>query len=808
LIGLFLNTLVLRGDLSGNPPFRELLRRTRKTALDAYAHQDLPFEKLVNALQPERDLSRSPLFQVMFILQNEALLPMELAGLKLRALPVHSGAAKFDLTLSLEENADGLAGYVEYDTALFDAERITRMLGHFQALLDGIVADPQQRLSALPRLEDAERKQLLVEWNDTRADYPKDKCLHQLFEDQVQRAPEAVAVVFADEQLTYCQLNQRADRLAGELRGLGVGPEVRVALCVQRSLEMMVGLLGILKAGGCYVPLDPAYPKERLAFMLEDSQAPIVVTQDRLQAHFNFEASKLKLLCLDGPRFPLARTPHPSRVAQAGSNRPAASGKSKPTDLAYLIYTSGSTGQPKGVMVAHRNVINFFAGMDRLLGPDPGVWLAVTSISFDISVLELFWTLARGFKVILQTEEAGLPTAAFPLNHSGNGVRTQSLPEQILKHGVTHLQCTPSLARALVLAPESLPALRSLRRLLLGGEALPPSLAQQLHDLLPGRLYNLYGPTETTVWSAAHRVDYNDNTVPIGRPIANTEIYLLDRHQQLVPIGVPGELLIGGDGVARGYLNRPELTAEKFIRHPFNADPDARLYRTGDLARYRSDGAIEFLGRIDNQVKLRGHRIELGEIETVLARASGVREAVVALREDVPGDERLAAYLVTSPEHPPAIADLRHCLREKLPSHMIPSAFVVLDRLPLTPNGKVDRRKLPKPENRHPGLATSFVSPRTELEKAIAKIWQELLRVEKVGLHDNFFDLGGHSLLMTQVISRVREAFQVELPIRTFFESPTVAALGRVIEEMLVEEIQQLSDDEARSLAPSAGSTP
>src|SRR5258708_3428350 len=451
--------------------------------------------------------------------------------------------------------------------------------------------------------------------------------------------------------------------MAGELRGLGVGPEVRVALCVKGSVEMMVGLLGILKAGGCYVPLDPAYPKERLAFMLEDSQAPIVVTQYRLQAHLNFEASKLKLLCLDGPRSPLARTPQPSGVGQAGSNRPAASGKSKPTDLAYLIYTSGSTGQPKGVMVAHRNVINFFAGMDRLLGPDPGVWLAVTSISFDISVLELFWTLARGFKVILQPEEAGLPTAAFPRNHSGNEVRTPSLPEQILRHGVTHLQCTPSLARTSVLAPESLPALRSLRRLLLGGEALPPSLAQQLHDLLPGRLYNLYGPTETTVWSAAHRVDYIGNTVPIGHPIANTEIYLLDRHQQLVPIGVPGELLIGGDGVARGYLNRAELTADKLIRHPFSADPDTRLYRTGDRARYRSDGVIEFLGRIDNQVKLRGHRIELGEIETVLARASGVREAVVALREDVPGDERLAAYLVTSPEHPPAIADLRHCLR-------------------------------------------------------------------------------------------------------------------------------------------------
>jgi acyl-CoA synthetase (AMP-forming)/AMP-acid ligase II/acyl carrier protein len=423
-------------------------------------------------------------------------------------------------------------------------------------------------------------------------------------------------------------------------------------------------------------------------------------------------------------------------------------------------------------------------------------------------VLELFWTLARGFKVILQPEAAGLPTAALPRNHSGNGVRTQSLPEQILKHGVTHLQCTPSLARTSVMAPESLPALRSLRRLLLGGEALPPSLARQLHDLLPGRLYNLYGPTETTVWSAAHRVDYIGNTVPIGRPIANTEIYLLDRHQQLVPIGVPGELLIGGDGVARGYLNRPELTAEKFIRHPFNADPDARLYRTGDLARYRSDGAIEYLGRIDNQVKLRGHRIELGEIETVLARASGVREAVVALREDVPGDERLAAYLVASPEHPPAIADLRHFLREKLPSHMIPSAFVLLDRLPLTPNGKVDRRRLPEPENRHPGLETSFVSPRTELEKTIAKIWQELLRVNKVGLHDNFFDLGGHSLLMTQVISRVREAFQVELPVRRFFESPTIAALARLIEDMLVEEIQQMSDDEARSLAPSAGSSP
>ncbi len=778
LIGFFLNTLVLRGDLSGDPPFREWLRRVRQIALDAYAHQDLPFEKLVDALQPERDLSRSPLFQVMFILQNEPLQPMELAGLKLRALPVHSGTAKFELTLSLEENADGLAGFVEYDTELFDSERITRMLAHFQTLLEGIAADPQQRLSALPLLKDAERAQLLVEWNDTRADYPKDQCLHHFFEDQVQRAPEAVAVVFADQQLTYRELNQRADGLAAELRALGVGPDVRVALCVRRSLEMMVGLLGILKAGGCYVPLDPEYPKARLAFMLADSQAPVMVTQDRLQAHFKFEAPQLKLLCLDAPRFSHAPALHPAGVAQEESKRPAASGKSKPTDLAYLIYTSGSTGQPKGVMVAHRNVVNFFAGMDRVIGAEPGVWLAVTSISFDISVLELFWTLARGFKVILQPDEAGLSTAALPQSHRGKNGRAQSLPEQILRHGVTHLQCTPSLARTLVLAPESLPALRSLRRLLLGGEALPPSLAQQLHDLLPGRLYNLYGPTETTVWSAAHRLDQIGNPIPIGRPIANTEIYLLDRHQQPVPVGLPGELLIGGDGVARGYLNRPELTAEKFIRHPFRADPDARLYRTGDLARYRPDGAIEFLGRIDHQVKLRGHRIELGEIEAVLARASEVREAVVTLREDVPGDERLAAYLVASPERPPAIADLRRLLREKLPSHMIPSAFVFLDRLPLTPNGKVDRRKLPEPEKRHLASATAYVSPRTELEKTIAKIWQELLRVEKVGLHDNFFDLGGHSLLVVQAQARLRDALGVDLAVVTLFQYPTISSLA------------------------------
>ncbi|HLZ53309.1 MAG TPA: amino acid adenylation domain-containing protein, partial [Verrucomicrobiae bacterium] len=730
LVGFFLNTLVLRGDVSGDPTFPELLQRVRKTALAAYAHQELPFEKLVDTLQPARDLSRSPLFQVMFILQNEPLQSLELAGLKLTPLRVHSGTAKFDLMLSLEESAGGLGGFIEYNTDLFDAETVARLTGHYQMLLESVVVNAEQRLSQLSLLTEPERKQIFTDWNNSDTEFPRDKCIHQLFEDQAGRTPDAVALAFADDTLTYRELNERANQLAGELQKLGVGPDVRVGICVRRSLEMVVGLLGILKAGGCYVPLDPEYPKERLTFMLRDAQAPVLVTRTALHGHFKSEVSNLKLLFLDKI---LESKVRPNDEGQPASRftlhtpmltsglRPATSG-----NLAYVIYTSGSTGTPKGVMVTHRNVVNFFTGMDRVLGTKPGVWLAVTSISFDISVLELFWTLARGFKVVIQ-----------PDDDRGNGApadgQWRSLPEHILRHGVTHLQCTPSLAGTFLLAPESQAAVRSLDKLLLGGEALPVSLAKQLHEILRGELLNLYGPTETAVWSAAHRVEKVENPIPIGRPIANTQVYVLDKNLQPVPAGVPGEIFIGGEGVTRGYLNRPELTAEKFIRNPFSTEARATLYRTGDLGRWRENGTIEFLGRLDLQVKIRGHRIESGEIESVLARHPAVREAVVVAREDSPGDKRLAAYVVAASAAKPAATELRRFAREKLPEAMVPSVFVFLDRLPLTPNGKVNRRLLPAPETARPELETAYAAPRSGAENSIAQIWRELLRVERVG---------------------------------------------------------------------------
>jgi len=767
LVGFFLNTLVLRGDLSGDPTFRELLQRVRRTALAAYAHQDLPFEKLVDAVQPARDLSRAPLFQVMFVLQNEPLRPLELAGLKLTPIPVHSGTAKFDLMFSLEENADGLSGFIEYNTDLFDAGTIGRLIGHYQMLLENIAMDAEQRLSQLPLLTEPERKQLFADWNNTQADFSRDKCVHGLFEEQVLRAPDAVALVFEDEELTYRELNERADRLACELQKLGVGPDVRVGICVKRSPEMVAGLLGILKAGGCYVPLDPNYPRERLEFMLKDSQAPVLLTQTALREHFKFEIPNLKLLCLD--ELPESRTKN-DLIPNSALRTP------RSDNLAYVIYTSGSTGQPKGVMVTHRNVVNFFAGMDRVLGIKPGVWLAVTSISFDISVLELFWTLARGFKVIIQPDDDRA-------NHAPADGQWRSLPEQILRHGVTHLQCTPSLAGTLVLAPESQAATRSLDKLLLGGEALPVSLARQLRQSLRGDLLNMYGPTETTVWSAVHRVDQVENSIPIGKPIANTQVYILDKNLQPVPAGVPGEIFIGGEGVASGYLNRPKLTAEKFIRHPFSTDGTSRLYRTGDLGRWLAGGTVEFLGRVDHQVKIRGHRVELGEIETVLGAHPALRECVVAAREDSPGDKRLVAYVVVALDAKPSATELRRFAREKLPEAMVPSVFVFLDRLPLTPNGKVNRKALPTPEASRPELETAYLAPRSDSERTIAKIWQELLRVEKVGLHDNFFDLGGNSLLVVQAQARLREALGFDLPVVKLFQYPTVGSLASFLNE-------------------------
>ena len=788
LIGFFVNSLVLRTDLGGNPTFRELLTRVREVTLAAYAHQDLPFEQLVEELQPARSLSYTPLFQVIFALQNAAVMPsVELSGLSVTPLAVETGTAKFDLTVSMENTAQGLIGVLEYNTDLFDAATIARMAGHFQTLLEGIVANPSQRLADLPLLTKAQRHQLLVEWNHTTVDYPKDLCIHQLFEQQVEQTPDVVAVVFEQQQLTYRELNSRANQLAHYLQALGVGPDVLVGLCVERSLEMVVGVLGILKAGGAYVPLDPTYPFERLAFMLQDTQATVLLTQKRLVAGLPQQVAKVIYLDTDW-----------EFIEQESLETPI--GKVKAKNLAYVIYTSGSTGLPKGVMNTHQAVSNRLHWMQntyQLTAADRV--LQKTPFSFDVSVWEFFWPLLSGVRLVL----------ARPGGHQDSTYLVQLIAEM----EITTLHFVPSMLQLFLEEPR-LEACQCLKRVICSGEALPCQLQEHFFARLDAELYNLYGPTEAaidvTFWSCVR--ESHMRTVPIGRPIANTQIYILDSQMQPVPIGVPGELHIGGVGLACGYLNRPELTADKFIPNPFSHKSGARLYKTGDLAHYLPDGNIEFLGRIDHQVKLRGFRIELGEIEAVLSQHPAVRQTVVIVREDVSGDQRLVAYLVLHQETAPIINDLRRFLKQQLPEYMVPSAFVFLETLPLTSNGKVDRRALPSPDQTSLEMEETFVAPRTPLEEVLAVIWATVLRLERVGIHNNFFEIGGHSLLATQVISRVREAFYVELPLRNIFETPTIAGLAASMLQdpssrlkvektaQLLLRLAQLSDDKVRKM--------
>lgn len=636
-----------------------------------------------------------------------------------------------------------------YDGALFSEGAVPRILQQIQTILESMPACAQECISAVPLMTDSELRDLVLNRNSTQAEYRAGTCMHQWFEEQAQRTPDATAVVFHGQQLTYRELDERASRLAARLRDLGAAPDGIVAISVERSLEMIVGLLSILKSGAAYLPLDPAFPFERMQFILEDSRAPIVVTQEHLAARF--QDARVQVVNLrsvwDGP--PL---------------EPQASPLGDGHNLAYVIYTSGSTGKPKGVMIEHRQVSNFFAAMDHVIGPEPGVWLAVTSISFDISVLELFWTLARGFTVVLQAESEKLTSTG-----------DYSLAAQIRNYHVTHLQCTPSMARFLISSDEAVQSLRGLRKLMLGGEALPSGLVAKLREVVSGQIFNMYGPTETTVWSAVHRIVRDEAVIPIGQPVANTQIYILDAHLQPVPLGAPGELFIGGAGVARGYLNRPELTAEKFLPDPFRPGPSNRIYRTGDLARYRPDGDLEFLGRIDNQVKILGFRIEPEEIETILGQHPDVCVAAVVAREDVPGEKRLAAYLVTG-ERPVTLSELRKYAQHRLPAHMVPSAFVIKDSLPQTPNRKIDKKALtalPLPlAAPGPARATSAI-----LEETVVNIFKDALELETVSAHANFFDLGANSVVIAQVAIALQETLHREIPLTDLFKYPTISAL-------------------------------
>ncbi|WP_419183617.1 non-ribosomal peptide synthase/polyketide synthase [Scytonema hofmannii] len=766
LIGFFVNTLVLRADLSGNPGFNELLSRIRSMALSAYAYQDLPFEMLVEALQPERDLSHTPLFQVMFVLQNAPTSVVELTGLTVNSLPVEIATTKFDLTLSMENTPTGLVGGWEYNTDLFDSSTIERMIGHFVTLLEAIVANPTERIDQLPLLTPTEQQQLLVEWNDTRVDYPIDKCIHQLFEEQVARTPDAVAIVFEDQQLTYDELNSRANQLAHYLQSLGVKPDVLVGICVERSLSMVVGMLGILKAGGAYVPLDPAYPQERLGFMLYDAGVSVLVTQQHLVEQL--PEHNAQVVCLDT---------HWQLISLLNQKN-SISGV-QVSNLAYVIYTSGSTGQPKGVQISHNSVGNFLYAMQQRPGiTKQDILLGITTIAFDIAALEIFLPITVGARLVIARRE---------VTFDG-----RQLLDLLVKSQATLVQATPATWRLLLKANYQ----SSHLKILCGGEALPWELAHQLCTR-SASLWNLYGPTETTIWSSVYQVESKENLISIGRAIANTQFYVLDQNLQPVPVGIPGELHIGGAGLARGYLNRPDLTQQKFIPNPFRRSRGAgkqgsrgvkedqscseRLYKTGDLVRYRPDGNIEYLGRMDNQVKIRGFRIELGEIEALLSQHHHVQANCVIVREDTPGDLRLVAYIVPHTDHAPTPHSLRSFLKQKLPDYMVPNAIVILESLPLTNNGKVDRRALKAPV--HSSGSDTFVSPRNTVELQLVQIWSQILQVDNVGVKDNFFDLGGHSLLAVHLMTQMKQQFGKDIPLAMLFQHPTIEDLAVVVQK-------------------------
>lgn len=869
MLGFFVNTLVLRTDLSNNPTFLELLQQVKKVVLEAYDHQELPFDKLVEALHPERNLSYSPLFQIDFSLEHETTSAINLKDLIINiSNPETNHTAKFDLSLSFQKTERGLIGGFEYSTDLFDATTIARMIEHLQTLLAGIVANPEQKLSDLSILTVIEKHKLLVEWNQTQQDYPQNLCIHQLFEAQVEQTPDAIAVIFKDRQLTYRELNTKANQLAHHLQALGVKAETLVGICVERSLEMVVGLLGILKAGGAYVPIDPNYPSERLSFMLEDSSVPVLLTQSKLVEKLPSHSARVVYFDKDWEEIAFHSQENPSSSVT-------------PDNLAYVIYTSGSTGKPKGVLIEHRSLVNYITNAIAEYGIEEcDRILQFSSISFDVSAEEIYTSLASGATLVLRTDTMLGSFEEFLQKCQNWEISVMALPTAYW-HELTAFLSQKTLA----LPP-------SLRLVILGGEKALPERLKTWFECVGQqvRLLNNYGPTEATIGATLHELSADDTALrelPIGRPLGNVCTYILDRNGQPVPIGVPGELHIGGAGLAREYLNRPELTNERFIRNPFSDSPTERLYKTGDLVRYLPNGNIEYLGRIDDQVKVRGFRIELGEIEAALAQHPDVIEGVVICREDNPGDRKIVAYITCnlipdripyhseceleidsnaikchtedissggvamvgvpainpdkscnlhlqlpgeeSPQwlsgavawsHPPkagvgfhltpseqtqveqSIAyqlksqdwwktlqrtmtrNLRDYLKQKLPSYMIPSAFVLMKALPLTPNGKIDHRALPAPDSLHTEQEDKFVAPRTPTEAKLAAIWAEILGLKRIGINDNFFELGGHSLQAASLVSKLSGEMNIKVSVKLLFEHPTIAELAVAIEQL------------------------
>ncbi|PSB49859.1 non-ribosomal peptide synthetase [Cyanosarcina cf. burmensis CCALA 770] len=764
----FLNALVLRTDLSGNPSFQQLLERVREVILSAQNHQNVPLSILITELQLEVDPSYSPLFQVTFTFNESVFLQdIELSSLATSPWGIEDNKAKVDLALLIEQNSNGLRGRWLYNASLFDSSTIERMNEHFQTLLASIVANPRQPISELSILTTQEQQQLLVELNHTRRDYPRDKCIHQLFEQQVVQNPERVAVVFEGQQLTYGELNTKANQLARYLNSLGVSSNVVVGICLERSLEMVVGFLGILKAGGAYVPLDPSYPSARLAFMLEDSQPLAILTQKRLLEVLPDRGAKV--ICLDTNWQEICQQKPENPVVEINSEH-----------LAYIMYTSGSTGKPKGVMITHQGLVNHnlaIAELFELTASDRVLQSA--SISFDISVEEIFPTWISGASLILRNEEVLTSTRNLLEFIKREQITILDLPTA-LWHEIVHGMCefgekVPDCVRLVVVGGEKASAVAYLHWWNLVGDRC--------------RWINTYGPTETTVSATFYEPAANLETqqfiseIPIGRPLANTQIYILDQQLQLVPIGVPGELYIGGAGVARGYFNRPELTAAKFIPNPFTNNTEDRLYKTGDLVRYLPNGNIEFLGRSDYQVKVRGFRIELAEIEALLSQHPSVQDNVVIAREDEPGNKHLLAYILPKSKQKLNTSELREFLRRQLPDYMMPSSFTILETIPLTPNGKIDRRALPAPTYGRQESENTFVAPRNQLEIQITKIWEKVLGIQPIGVKHNFFELGGNSLIAVRLFAEIEKTWSRNLPLATLFEVPTVEKLACLLQQ-------------------------
>ncbi|MBI1398035.1 MAG: amino acid adenylation domain-containing protein [Betaproteobacteria bacterium] len=731
LIGTFVNNVVLRTPVGADASFRDLLSAEHRTFVEATEHGEMPFERLVQAMQPERDRSRTPLFQAMFAYLNAPQGAARLKGLTLTPLVEHPGTSEFDLSLYLEPDPAGtgaFSGRIEFATALFDRERMASMARHFVRLLGAAVATPDAALAALPLMDEEEWTRVVRDWNATQTVFDGPGTVHARFEQQARATPDAVALVAGDVVLDYRALNERANAIAHRLRELGAAPDAGVGIMMHRSADLVAGLLGILKAGAGYVPLDPSFPAARIDYMLDDSRVDLVLTEaafaDRLAT------ARARVVCVD-------------RDVPSGEERfrqdPAPT--AAPESLAYTIYTSGSTGQPKGVQIEHRNVVNFIGSILETPGLARGDrLLAVTTVSFDIHVLEIFGPLLAGGTVVLATRD--------------DAIDGRRLHDLIVDHGVTAMQATPATWRLLLEVWSILEPPR-LAKILCGGEAFPRPVADALLPLAD-EVWNMYGPTETTVWSTCGRVTAGPQAPDVGRPLANTTVYVLDERSRPVPAGVWGELHIGGQGVARGYLRRPELNAERFVPDP--VEPGGRVYRTGDRARFRRDGTLEIGARTDTQIKIRGYRVELGEIESALAAHAAVGEAVALVREDRAGDQRLVAYLTPRGTDRPDAAALQQALQQNLPDYMIPGAFVWLDEIPRTPNRKVDRKALPAPSGEAAACASGYAEPQTDMEKLVAGIFAEVLAVDRVGRYDNFFDIGGHSLLAMKVVDRFRKA--------------------------------------------------